>query len=132
MFSLFMSTEQKAIGHCSEVKYRIEPMTFKLGRRHYLSDIGFPVKGKALQFHSKKSLHSRAILKKFEFLRPFIRPLHSEKTKKIMFCFRTELKIKSLFTTTSNVLPFKFKCWLQNNCRVKWFPETYLVSLSHL
>ena len=54
-----------------------------------------------------------------------------EKTEQIMFCFRTELNTKSLFTTTSNVLPFKFKHWQQKFCRVKLIPWN-LVNLSHL
>ena len=77
-----------------------------------------------------ESLPSIAILKKFEFLCPFSRPL-SKLKKKIMFCFRTELNTKSLFTTTSNVLPFKFKCWQQKFCRVKLIPWN-LVNLSHI
>ena len=66
---------------------------------------GLFIKVKPPLFHFMESLHSIAILKKFEFLCQFSRPL-----KKIMFCFRTEVNTKSLFTTTSNVWPFKFKC----------------------
>ena len=49
---------------------------------------------------------------KLEFLRPFSKA--TEKTEK-KSCFALdqlyiELKTKSLFTTTSNDLPFKFKC----------------------
>ena len=50
-------------------------------------------------------------VRKFEFLRPFSNA--TEKTEIIMFCFdqlHIALKTKSLLTTTSNVLPFKFKC----------------------
>ena len=70
-----------------------------------------------------KSLHSTAILKKFEFLRPFSRPLRKLKKS----CFALDLNWKqSLFTTTSNVLPFKFKYWQQK--LIPW----NLVNLSHL
>ena len=57
-----------------------------------------------------KGLASRSgSVKKFEFLHPFSKV--TEKTS----CFALdqlyiELKMKSLFKTTSNVLPFKFKC----------------------
>ena len=39
--------------------------------------------------------------------------------------------MKSLFTTTSNVLPFNFKCWIAFCCIVKLIPWN-LVNLSHL
>ena len=48
----------------------------------------------------------------FEFLRPFRKAL--KKLKETCFALDQlyiELKIKSLFTTTSNFLPFKFECW---------------------
>ena len=64
-----------------------------------------------------ESLPSWAILKIFEFLHPFSRPLR--KLKKLCFA---ELNTKSLFTTISNVLPSKFKCWPQKFCRVKLIP----------
>ena len=56
-------------------------------------------------------LRNTASLKKFEFLRRFSKALR--KLKKICFALDQlyiELKMKSLFTTTNNVLPFKFKC----------------------
>ena len=57
-------------------------------------------------------------VKKFEFLRPFSKA--TEKTEK-KSCFALdklyiELKMKSLFTITSNILPFKFK-WT-SSCRI--------------
>ena len=56
----------------------------------------------------------------------------TEKTKKKNHvCFRTKLKTKSLFTITSNVLPFKFKHWQQKICRVKLISWN-IVNLSHL
>ena len=48
---------------------------------------------------------------KCEFLCPFNKA--TEKTEKTCFAldqFYIKLKTKSLFTSTSNVLPFKFKC----------------------
>jgi hypothetical protein len=65
------------------------------------------VKGAMLHVHN-----TAGSLKKFEFLHPFSKA--TEKTEK-KSCFALdqlyiELKAKSLFTTTSNVLPFKFKC----------------------
>jgi hypothetical protein len=50
-------------------------------------------------------------VKKFEFLRPFSKA--TEKTEKSCFALDQlyiELKMKRLFTTTSNVLPVKIKC----------------------
>ena len=54
-------------------------------------------------------------VKKFEFLWSFKKA--TDKTEKIIFCFGSPLdqiyiehKMKSLFTVSSNVLPFKFKC----------------------
>ena len=44
----------------------------------------------------------------------------------MVFCFRTELYTKSLFTTTSNVLPFKFKFW-QQTVNWIWFLEIWLI-----
>jgi hypothetical protein len=54
-----------------------------------------------------ESLSHTAILKKFGFLCPFIK----KKTCFALDQLYIELKTKSLFTTTSNVLPFKFKCF---------------------
>jgi hypothetical protein len=58
-----------------------------------------------------ESLRNTASLKKFEFLRPFSKALR--KLKKTCFALDQlyiELKTKSLFTSTSHVLLFKFKC----------------------
>ena len=90
----------------------------------YMSTHG---KAPVVPFHEITSLYSY-----FEEIWIFA-PIQSatEKTEKIIFCFRTELKTKSLFTTTSNVLPFKFKYWQQKFCRLKLIPWN-LVNLSHL
>ena len=60
---------------------------------------------------------------KDEFLRQFSKALR--KLKKPCFAlaqFYIELKVKSLFTQTSNVLPFKFKCLTAIGCFVRLIP----------
>ena len=56
-----------------------------------------------------EGLESRSgSVKEFEFLRPFIKA--TEKTEKNTYQLDIKLRAKHLFTTTSNVLPLKFKC----------------------
>ena len=67
-------------------------------------------------FRFMKLLCNTTSSKKFDFLHHISKALR--KLKKSCFALDhlyIELKTKSLFTTTSNDLPFKFKCWLQNS-----------------
>ena len=69
-----------------------------------------------------ESLSNTACVKAFEFLLQFSK----------MFCFGpAELKMKSLLTTPSNVLPLhskpKFKCWQPFAVDWSWFLETQLI-----
>ena len=97
-------------------------------KNHHIFSIYYKDKDKApvVPFHEITLLYS------YIFWRNLIFCAHSVshwETEKIMFCFRTELKTKNLFTPTSNVLPFKFNYWQQKFCRVKLI-QWNLVNLS--